>query len=195
MSLPHILLGLLQSPASGYDLRNEFLEGARHFWSAEFGQIYPALAKMERQGWLKSHTEESPKGPPRKVYRRTAKGDRELAQWLAQGPIMGTERFAYLAQLIFLGELHDLAQTRQFLQQLRAKQASLLELLQRGLDETAAAHSDGEASMSDEVFHEWLCLQLSARAVGARVQWCDEAEEILRRREAAKSEREKVAHD
>lgn len=196
---------MLNSPAAGYDLKQEFAQGARHFWSAELGQIYPTLAALEKKGWLKSRREPSPKGPQRRVYRRTAQGDRELARWLSGEPIMGTERFAYLAQLIFMGQLHDLARTQQFLRQLRDKQAALLNVIQQGLDEIAPSpHSTADnstphknlapESLSDEAFHEWLCLRLSARAVGARVQWCDEALEIVLRR-ASQPKKKGRAHD
>src|SRR5262245_50207413 len=105
MSLDHILLGMLREPASGYDIKTAFDQGARYFWSAELSQIYPSLQKMERAGWLKSHREPSPKGPERRIYRRTAKGADELRRWLISGPAMGTERFAYIAQLIYFGEV------------------------------------------------------------------------------------------
>lgn len=182
MSLEHIIMGMLHKPATGYDLRQDFAAGARHFWSAELGQIYPALAGMEQKGWLKSKREASEKGPQRRVYRRTAKGTKELLRWLSGEPIMGVERFAYLAQLIFMGELHDLEKTERFLLQLRAKQASLLSVIRNGLQEIAATTSGDESRLSNEDFHAQLCLQLSARAVGARVQWCDEAVEMVRRR-------------
>jgi DNA-binding PadR family transcriptional regulator len=190
MSLEHILLGMLRTPATGYDLRAEFLAGARYFWSAELGQIYPALASMEQRGWLKSSRQPSPKGPQRRIYRRTAQGTRELRRWLASEPIMGTERFAYLAQLIFLGELGDLDQTERFLQQLREKQSALLELLDQVRQGTSGA-AQCDSQTTDAEFHEWLCIMFGARAVGARVQWCDEALEIVRRRRASQKEKQK----
>ena len=74
MSLEHILLGMLRSSRSGYDLRHEFEYGAKHFWSAELSQIYPTLKRMESRGWLESRLEPSPKGPDRRVYERTKAG-------------------------------------------------------------------------------------------------------------------------
>ncbi len=182
MSLEHILLGMLQRPAAGYDLKAEFNEGARFFWSAELGQIYPALAAMERKGWLASRREPSDKGPARRVYRRTPAGRRELVRWMSGEPIVGAERFAYVAQLIYHGELRDLDRTLRFVQQLRASQAALQAYLQAGLDGLAGQFPGGVDELPDEEFHVWLCLQLGSRAIGARVEWCDEAVEIIRRR-------------
>ena len=56
MSLDHVLLGLLREPASGFDLKGMFDQGIGHFWAAELSQIYPTLKRLERQGWLRSHS-------------------------------------------------------------------------------------------------------------------------------------------
>ena len=89
MSLENILLGMLDEPASGYDLKTEFSEGARHFWSAELSQIYPTLKKMELRGWLSSEVASSAKGPPRRVFRRTDAGRKQLLEWLRSGTADG----------------------------------------------------------------------------------------------------------
>jgi DNA-binding PadR family transcriptional regulator len=184
MSLEHILLGMLKTPATGYELKAEFDQGARHFWSAELAQIYPTLQRMERKGWLKSQMQASDKGPARRVYHRTPKGNAELRHWATGEPIMGVERFAYLGQLIHQGELHDLSRTLQFVQQLRAKQASLLSILESALRGMSEQDPLSASSMSDEEFCEWLCLELGRRAISARVGWCDEMADIVRRRAA-----------
>ena len=111
MSLDHILLGLLREPGTGYDLGNAFSENVRHFWSAELSQIYPTLKRLERRGMLESRVEPSPKGPNRRVYALTEEGRAELLRWLRGGPAVGTERFAYLAQLYFMDALGDLCET------------------------------------------------------------------------------------
>ena len=54
MSLPHILLGMLREPATGYDLGKRFKQSLAHFWHADLAQIYPTLKKLEQQGFLKS---------------------------------------------------------------------------------------------------------------------------------------------
>jgi DNA-binding PadR family transcriptional regulator len=182
MSLEFILLGMLREPRTGYDLKTEFAAGAAYFWSAELAQIYPALQAMEKKGWLRSRRAPSKKGPPRRVYERTAGGTKEFKRWLAGEPIMGVERFAYIAQLVWHAELDDLGETLRFLEQLRAKQAALKGILQGVLDGLASLHPEGERTMNDQEFHEWLALEMGARAVAARVAWCDEARTIVRMR-------------
>ena len=105
MSLPHILLGLLDEPASGYDIKNRFNDSLVHFWGAELAQIYPALKKLADDDLLAVEEVPSEKGPARKIYQRTAKGTAQLYDWLGKEPITGPTRIPYLAQTYFLDHL------------------------------------------------------------------------------------------
>jgi DNA-binding PadR family transcriptional regulator len=186
MSLEHILLGMLREPASGYDLKAEFQQGCRHFWSAELSQIYPALQRMEESGWLRSHREPSPRGPERRVYRRTAEGARELHRWLRGGAVMGTERFAYIGQLIFHGELGDLDATRSFLDDLRGKLLAYLGLLEGVEADLRAAHPRFPDDLTDHELHEYLSLRIGVRSLRAKVDACDEGLALVRARQKEK---------
>jgi PadR family transcriptional regulator PadR len=44
------------------------------------GTIYPILSRLKREGFVLTDIEESPGGPPRKVYRLTEKGRLELTK-------------------------------------------------------------------------------------------------------------------
>ncbi len=182
MSLDHILLGMLRTPASGYDIKRDFSEGARHFWSAELSQIYPALKKLEERGWLTSRRQPPAKGPPRRVYRRTAEGRTELIRWLSSGPRMGTERFAYLAQLCFMHEVDDLEATGDFMLELRSRLFEFLALLRQA--ESDYVGKDGERldTLNAEEFHDYLAVRMGVRSLRAKVDWCDEALEHIERR-------------
>ncbi|HQR68639.1 MAG TPA: PadR family transcriptional regulator, partial [Thermoanaerobaculia bacterium] len=103
MSLHHLLLGLLsQGPASGWDLKSRIAEEPPLGWDAELAQIYPALARLRRGGFVTVRRRRSPKGPPRKEYRISASGLKELRTWLAEPPSLPRERDAALARLAFL---------------------------------------------------------------------------------------------
>lgn len=47
-----VLGALSVEPATGYALREAIRDVLGHFWSESFGQIYPALAELERQGYV-----------------------------------------------------------------------------------------------------------------------------------------------
>jgi DNA-binding PadR family transcriptional regulator len=181
MSLEHILLGMLREPASGYDLKTAFNEGARHFWSAELSQIYPALKHMQRRGWLTSRREPSPRGPDRRVYRRTAKGTEQLRRWLEAAPVVGTERFAYIGQLIFMGEAADLEVTERFMLRLRDRLHEFQRLLEAA-EAYLRGRPDFPEGLDDHEFHELLSLCIGVRSLRAKVAACDENVELIRSR-------------
>ena len=184
MSLDHILLGMLHTPASGYDIKRGFSEGTRHFWSAELSQIYPALKKLEERGWLTSCLEPPAKGPPRRVYHRTAQGRAELFRWLTGGPQMGTERFAYIAQLCFMHELDDLEGTSDFMLELRSRLGGFLALLRQAELDIAGPDGARVDILNAEDFHVYLAVRMGVRSLEAKFRWCDEAlEQIELRRQ------------
>ncbi len=183
MSLEHILLGMLKKPASGYDLKTAFNEGAKYFWSAELAQIYPTLQRMEKRGWLKSQSQPSPKGPPRRIYQRTAQGSKALQEWLRGEPILGTERFAYIAQLIFMDELRDLKRTFTFLEKLRGKLAEFAHMLESVDADYRSRYRQLPDDLNEEEFHDWLCTQLGVQSLQAKVRWCETAMSLVKHRQ------------
>ena len=106
MSLPHVLLGLLQSePRTGYELSRAMETDLAGIWSAGFSQIYPALARLRRIGWVRLRTLGPRRGPPRLLYRLTAAGRRELARWLSSPPAAERGHDSFLARVAFLDAL------------------------------------------------------------------------------------------
>ena len=180
MSLEHILLGMLQKACSGYDLRQEFEQGAKHFWSAELSQIYPTLKRMESRGLLESRLEASPKGPDRRVYERTRAGTEVLHEWLRSGPVVGNDRLAYIGQLIFMGELKDLDTTLEFTQQLREEFAAVLDLLSNALSEYN--NQKKLCALPLEDFHSVLSVRMGVASLQAKVDWCDESIATIEKR-------------
>ena len=192
MSLDHILLGLLRDPATGYDLKSAFSERIRHFWSAELSQIYPALKRLEQRRMLRSRVEPSPKGPNRKVYSLTDGGREELERWLRGGPAVGTERFAYLAQLYFMDAVGDFRETRAFMTELRDHLTRWLAQLRSLERELIDAHGDPER-YGDAGFHRFATLRMGIHSIGSKVAWCDETLAAIDRRLAARSGGEAAA--
>ena len=182
MSLDHILLGLLREPATGYDLKNVFSETVRHFWSARLSQIYPTLKRLEQQQMLRSRREPSPRGPDRKVYTVTEKGRAELLTWLHGEPAVGTERFAYLAQLYFMDAVGDINQTRAFMSALHDHHAGWLAQLQAVEQDIVTTYGDAPEHYDDAGFHHFAALRMGIHSLKAKVAWCDETLAAIDRR-------------
>ena len=56
-----VVLGLLaHGPRSGYDIKAAVDRSTRFFWAASYGQIYPELRRLEREGLVEG--EHAPRG-------------------------------------------------------------------------------------------------------------------------------------
>ncbi len=182
MSLQHILLGILQEPKSGYDVKKMFDEIFSNFWSAELSQIYPQLKKLADNGKLSITEEESSKGPNKKVYQTTQQGIEELVDWIEQGPVVHTERHAYLAQTFFLNSLSGTEKKLEFMQALHQEMHQWHQHLCGILEQAKSEVDNFPYDVPDESFYPQLTLMMGVKKVGAIVEWCEEAIELIKLR-------------
>ncbi|MBN1438877.1 MAG: helix-turn-helix transcriptional regulator [Anaerolineales bacterium] len=78
-----LLLLLHRGPAHGYTL----MEQLKEFGLGEIAPsvVYRVMRTMETLGWVVSTwDEEQTQGPPRRIYRITALGDKVLAAWVGE---------------------------------------------------------------------------------------------------------------
>jgi PadR family transcriptional regulator, regulatory protein AphA len=181
-NLDGILLGLTRTPATGYQVKQSFDSIFSHIWAAELSQIYRTLKRLEQEGCLKSRPEPSDKGPEQRKYEITAKGRKRLRAWLAGGPAVGDERHAHVAQLFFLGELHDFGVTEAFLgallEQYQARVAAL-----RGMENSWRSADPGYPDRLDpEAFHSALTLQMGIERTEALARWAEAGLKRVRKR-------------
>lgn len=173
---------MLSEPASGYDLKKKFNQSLQHFWRAELSQIYPQLQKLESDGLLKSAAGESVKGPPRRVYHRTENGRKELIGWLAEGPKVGEERIAYVAQVCFLDSLGDPKKIISFMEELRAYMGGWLAELKEAERHWKSCDPRYPDELPDKDFYSQLTLAMGLTKVKANLEWCETALARIRAR-------------
>ncbi|PCI62088.1 MAG: hypothetical protein COB37_07440 [Kordiimonadales bacterium] len=182
MSLPHILLGLIAEPMSGYAIKQEFDTKLGHFWFAELSQLYPALKKLEADGLAESTAGPSSKGPPKKLYRRTDAGREELLRWLASEPGVLPIRHPYLAQVFFLGASKNPASTLAFFRELKQR---LVATVQR-LNAVEAGWASEDPRYPDELpedeFYVQMTLTAGLAVHTAYCAWCDDCIARIQRR-------------
>lgn len=171
MSLQTLLLGLLRSPASGYELNARIRSEGQHFWSASLSQIYPLLARMESQGLLYSGLASSQRGPPRKLHGLTDAGREALAQALTRAPQMGAERLPWLAEVSLAGAHLDATAAMTQLTRLHHQFTDECARLQTALD--ASVDEDGPATSPDAYF-EHAARRCALATAQARLDWCKE---------------------
>ncbi|MBT2662728.1 PadR family transcriptional regulator [Bacillus sp. ISL-45] len=70
-----VLLQLLnERDMYGYELVKELDKRSDHSLQVKEGTLYPALHKLEKQGYIEFYWQEQEKGPARKYYRITDEG-------------------------------------------------------------------------------------------------------------------------
>ena len=73
-----VLQTLTWGPQHGYGISQIIRAGSREVLQVETGSLYPALHRLERQGWLKSEWKQSENNQRTKVYRLTPAGRKRL---------------------------------------------------------------------------------------------------------------------
>jgi PadR family transcriptional regulator, regulatory protein PadR len=78
-TLDMLILQTLQwGPQHGLRIAQGIRQRSEDLLKVEAGSLYPALHRLEQQGWLKAEWKVSDKGQRAKYYRLTAAGKRQL---------------------------------------------------------------------------------------------------------------------
>lgn len=177
MSLKYALLGFLNfSTMTGYQLKQHFDQSIRHFWSANLSQIYPALGHMEKEGLLTMEVEYQEKHPPRKVYRITEVGRRELMRWLAEPIELTSVRVPFLIKVFFGANLEKEKMLRLLREQMELHRRVLEQFLE--IKGSIKEHIDSEG-IEKEVFFAGLTLECGIKFEKAWVEWFEESIEKI----------------
>ena len=75
-----ILQTLRRGPQHGYGISQRIRSGSGEVLQAETGSLYPALHRLERQGWIRSDWKSSAHKQRARYYRLTAAGRKQLAK-------------------------------------------------------------------------------------------------------------------
>lgn len=75
-----ILETLKWGPQHGYGLGQQIRQRSGDRLQVDTGSLYPALHRLERQGWVASEWQRSEKNQRTKVYRLTAEGREQVAE-------------------------------------------------------------------------------------------------------------------
>jgi DNA-binding PadR family transcriptional regulator len=163
-----VILGMLRiQPMSGYEIKAAVDRSTRFFWAASYGQIYPELRRLAREGLIEG--ESAARGARRRtVYTLTRKGEEALDAWLKAPPEAPELRFEGLLKLFFLrADERDTA--RAHLQSMRRQNSAALRRL-REIEPAARALPDGS---------QLLVLRSGISAFEAIEGWLDDAERRL----------------
>jgi PadR family transcriptional regulator, regulatory protein PadR len=84
-TLDMLILKTLQwGPQHGYGIVQALRANSGEMLQIETGSLYPALHRLERQGWVRSDWKQTESNQRAKVYRITATGKKQLADDLSR---------------------------------------------------------------------------------------------------------------
>jgi len=88
-----ILRTLVFGPSHGHDVAKQIRRVSEDVLHVETGSLYPALHRLESQGWISSKWDISDKGKRAKYYQLTRSGRKQLfaerSKWKAFARAMG----------------------------------------------------------------------------------------------------------
>lgn len=171
----YVILGMIsREPRSGYEIKALVDDSTRFFWAASYGQIYPELKRLAKEGLAEGL--DAPRGErKRTVYAINAAGRAALEEWLAQRPNTYETRDEGLLKLFFAGAL-PLEQAARILQSMREHRLGLVKRL-RAMEPKALEKEDPFPLMvlrGGIEFNEWYA------------DWCERMEAQLLEPAAAK---------
>lgn len=167
------ILGMLTlKPMSGYELRRLIGQSIAHFWSESYGQLYPALKKLEAAKLVNKRTEAGQKRD-KHIYAITPAGRKKLGEWLALPPKAQPPRSELLLKLFFLAP-HEAATSAAHVRQLR----------DRGVEELTQFGFIAEQLRSERAGHpqlpQWLfTLNFGRHRAESMLRWADETLDAL----------------
>jgi PadR family transcriptional regulator, regulatory protein AphA len=170
------LLGLLGlGPMSGYEMRQMMERSTANFWTESYGQIYPALKRMVKEG-LATVEEQSKDGRAKKVYKLTGEGERRLRKWLGVETKPQVHRNELLLKVFF----GDRAERGAIAAQVVAQRERSEDDLQRY--EAALMRMEMEHARHPAMPYWRMAVRCGMIHAKAKMEWCDETFAELEKR-------------
>ncbi len=168
-----LILGLLaEEPHTGYEIRKITEIRFRFFWSESFGQIYPALKKLEAERLVTSTLSG---GRRKRMYAITATGRQELSRWLDKPAAAETARFEAILKFSFAWAMSP-EKTREHIEDFRARQTE-------NLGELEAFRQELE-SIPDPYGNHDIALMTIELGLATYKAWRDWSDRVLATRKA-----------
>ncbi|TDC43878.1 PadR family transcriptional regulator [Micromonospora sp. KC213] len=174
------VLGALSiEPMTGYALREAIRDVLGHFWNESFGQIYPALADLERHGFVR-RSGSVKRGSS--TYALTASGARRLRELLAQ-PIQAVPARNGLLLRLFFGRTLGVEACRALTANAKADAQQRL----RQFDDLDAQIASEPQHADDAPFWQ-LTISAGRHHAHAVIAWADECLAALDHMELSRQE-------
>ncbi len=170
----YVLLGLLShNQMTGYDIKKSVATRMSYFWDLSYGQIYPTLQELEKNGLISKKVEINQNGPNRKVYTITEAGIKELQAWLAKPAKKEVHKYEFLLKLIFGDQAYP-ELNKKHIEEFKDRNQRLLQTMN-----AFEQNIKPIVSQSESHFYVLLTILLGKTISKASVEWADNALKML----------------
>jgi DNA-binding PadR family transcriptional regulator len=163
-----VLGGLSIAPMTGYALREQIRDTLGHFWAESFGQIYPALSALEREGLIERHAAARAGSS---TFALTPAGSIRLRELLAEAPQPVQPRNGVLLRLFFGRQLGDAA-CRELVRDARGR-------AEAELAEMSRLRAELQGDTGPDTPYILLTVMAGEHAARASIAWADAATQLL----------------
>lgn len=172
LSFKYAILGLLADrPRHGYELRALYEDQLVPSAKLNFGQVYPTLDRLQRDGWVEHDVVSQQERPDKKVYALTEEGRSQLRAWLDTPSALNLDaRNETFLKLMLARRLAQIEPLKVLKLEKRACFARLHEVTQA----RARAKEEGEPLQAI------LLLDLAVLRLEAFMKWLENCDEVLR---------------
>lgn len=174
----YIILGLLDhEDLSGYDIKKKIDYMISHFWDIGYGQIYPTLKAMEQTGLITKKVSENSKGPEKNLYSITDSGRKLLREWLLLPEAKEYTKYEILVKLFFGKQVSEKENRKRIevFKKRHLQNATVMKMFRTNLEQVL--HE------SDDHLYYYLTVLFGEKIYNAYIEWANEAEELLERKE------------
>ncbi|MGB2984873.1 MAG: PadR family transcriptional regulator [Phycisphaerae bacterium] len=175
LSLKYAILGLLaDGPLHGYELKARYDGELVPSGKLNFGQVYPTLDRLQRDGWVEHDVVSQQERPDKKVFGLTDEGRRQLGVWLETPTKLSLEtRNETFLKLMLARRTAQFDPLKVLKVEKRACFARLHEVTQ----------ARAKARELREPLQTILLLDLAVLRLEAFMKWLENCDEQLRREE------------
>ncbi len=169
------ILGLLSvQPMSGYELKKAIESSLGNFWSESFGQIYPHLSELKKNGLVVASDQVPMTGRRKTTYEITDAGNAALKNWLEEEPVDQVMRNELLLKIFFGTETEQSFITGHLEAALIAAQAKMaqFDLIEQNFE---------HVPYDEEHKRYWyMTLRFGLLRTRATIEWCEESLKAIR---------------
>lgn len=172
----YAILGLLtHKDMSGYDIKKTIDMTISYYWDVGYGQIYPTLKTLEKDGLVTKSVKTNGKGPNRIVYSITEAGKEKLTGWLSNPAGKEYVKYEILLKICF-GNLLPFDENIKKISEFQDKSKKNLEMMNMFKENLDKVMEEDEAH-----HYYYLTVLFGLHTYKAYVNWADEAMEILKK--------------